>query len=413
MSTVRYFADVPHIFRYGMSDEKNERSWKLFWRNGVQFTIHVDGKDVYGTTFYASWRPLLRETMKEDETVMDFLQNTSEAMCDLIISHSMETLQKLAPDKPYWVTLRDYLHTPSYTLKLVADTESGQIHAEVTNGPEEKPAYEFCLFPTGEFRNMSRDIARHDSSELVVLDKAENWKRPPYKIRTADGRVCLFKACQGNVKITETGEVTNTSLDAIEIYLKLSKSSQELPGSHAVRRPIVLGVVIDAHVTTPSEPASENQIRSEDTEQTSSHETGTTEGLVAGILLPVPDGQTLAKVIEQMEKNTLETVTEQSRRWKTQIEEETAQLHSLGVYGEGRPHHLNINQRTILIDADGNASLNMDEVISVDPYMNKDLKMDDCVAMDIKAIEVVFGEWLPTELANRVSKQRSQAIVDV
>ena len=137
MSAVRYSNDVPHIVRYGMHDEMEEKCWILFWRNGTQFIIHVDKEDMYGTAFYPIWRPLLRETPEEGETIMDHMQKQWHALCDLIIFHSMVAREKVAPVKPYWITLRDYLHTPGYVLKLVMDKEAGSVHPELTK--DERP----------------------------------------------------------------------------------------------------------------------------------------------------------------------------------------------------------------------------------------------------------------------------------
>ena len=61
MSAIRYFNNVPHIVRYGSQDDKTEKSWIWFWRNGVRFQIFVDKEDVQGTPFYEQWKPLLHE----------------------------------------------------------------------------------------------------------------------------------------------------------------------------------------------------------------------------------------------------------------------------------------------------------------------------------------------------------------
>lgn len=61
MSAIRYFDKIPHIVRYGMHDEKEEKCWIWFWRNGVRFKIFVNKEDVQDTPFYEQWRPLLRE----------------------------------------------------------------------------------------------------------------------------------------------------------------------------------------------------------------------------------------------------------------------------------------------------------------------------------------------------------------
>lgn len=61
MSAIRFLDGVPHIVRYGMHDDRTEKCWIFFWRNGVRFKIFVDKENVQGTQFYDQWKPLLRE----------------------------------------------------------------------------------------------------------------------------------------------------------------------------------------------------------------------------------------------------------------------------------------------------------------------------------------------------------------
>jgi hypothetical protein len=45
MTALRFFDAIPHVVRHGMHSDKNEASYIQFYRCGVQFTIHADGKD--------------------------------------------------------------------------------------------------------------------------------------------------------------------------------------------------------------------------------------------------------------------------------------------------------------------------------------------------------------------------------
>lgn len=378
-----------------MCDDDNGKCWMLFWRNGVQFTIDVDEKDVLGTAFHSVWRPLLRERLEPGETAQGFLQKQWLSLCDLIISHSIATLQRLAPNKAYWVTLRDYLHTPSYTLRLVTNREQNEIDAEVIEGPEEKGAYSFQPVSTGAFRNMPDDIKHFASGNLVVLEKEENWKVPPQKVRTPDGQVCFFKACKQSTTSVETGEVTNKSLDNIEIYLKFSKYWQRLRNVDVATTPTVLGIVTDMS-SGSSRSLSAGQIP-----HAVPSESGISETLVAGILLSsIVHGQSLAKVTKGAERIAIDTAIEQSRRWKTQIEDKIAQFHSAGIYWGGETDHFNLNQHTILIDAEGRASPDIDMATLGDGGASEDLRTRG-ITMDTKAVETLFEEWLPNELSKR------------
>ena len=52
-----------------MHDDKTEKCWIWFWRNGVRFHIFVDKEDVQDTLFYGQWKPLLRMYLDEETTV--------------------------------------------------------------------------------------------------------------------------------------------------------------------------------------------------------------------------------------------------------------------------------------------------------------------------------------------------------
>ncbi|KAH8701612.1 hypothetical protein BGW36DRAFT_371185 [Talaromyces proteolyticus] len=400
MSAVRYFDDIPHIVRFGMHDEKDERCWILFWRNGTKFSISVDKEDVHGTTFYLIWRPLLREELQPGEKMIEHRQNQWHSLCDLIISHSMATLQRLAPDKAYWITLKDYLHSPGYALKLVTDRESNNVYAEVTEELEEEGAYEFQPLPAEAFRNMPKETRHYASSDLIVLEKETNWKAPPQKVCTSDGDICFFKACKRSSTDITTGEVINKTLDSIEVYLKLFKYSLGSGDPYITRRSTVFGIVTDTSAR-PSGSTSAGQKPPKHAAQTSQHDVGMTETLIAGILLsPILHSQTLANVMEQSESTTVDTIIEQSRRWKAQIEEEIALFHSAGIYWGGRDDWFYINQHTILIDAEGIASLDLDTATSNDGPMIEGLDTRG-FTMDTEAVETLFEEWLPTEVSKR------------
>jgi hypothetical protein len=378
MSAVRYFDDVPHIVRYGWMDDEKESCWMLFWRNGTKFTITVEKNDVHGTAFYSVWRPLIQERTGLSQW---------HPLCDLLISHSMATLQRLAPTGSYWTTLRDYLHTPGYDLKLLADKETGNVYGEVMNGLEEQAAYEFQPVSAMVFRNMPKDIPQYASSDLVVLEKSKNWKAPPHKVRTSDGHVYSFKGCKRSSTDVETGEVTNDSLNSIEVYLKLFSYSQELHDTWAAEKSPVIGIVTDTSTSQPEHTGQASQRGA--------------ETLVAGILLSsMPNSQTLGEFTEQVESTTMGTIIEQSRQWKAQIEKEVAQMHSLGIYWGGREDWFYINQHTIWIDAEGQASLDLELTSLVDGSASEDLATRG-IAFDNKAIGTLFDEWLPEELSKR------------
>ncbi|RAO64993.1 uncharacterized protein BHQ10_001005 [Talaromyces amestolkiae] len=393
MSTVRYFDDIPHIGRFGMRDDDKGTSWTFFYRNGIRFTIHVDEKDVSGTTFHSLWRPLLGEDLGMGKSIL----HNYNKFFELIVSHSMSTLQEISPVKPHWITLRDYLHTPAYHLKLVADEKGTDgVRAVVIEGPEVVAAYE--LQPAATFKNMPQTIPEYPSSDLTVLDKEADWRRPPHKLRTTDGLICYFKGREQSSTNFETGEINNSSLDSIEAHLRLFKYGQEKGDSYATRRSKVLGIVTDvASASENSDPADEQ------------HNAETNQALVAGILLSSPTisshTQSLADVVAQSETTTAD-FTEKTQRWRTQIEDEASRLHDLKLYWGGREDWFYINQYTVLIDAEsGNAYLSLDTAtfLDDDDATSQD-KRTKLARMDNSAIENLFEKWLPGELSGKRSE---------
>jgi hypothetical protein len=89
MSAIRYLDDVPHITRYGMHDDKTEKCWIFFWRNGVRFRIHVDRDDVQDTAFYEKWKPLLREHARGEMPLSQWAeQQVSHGTCRMTFSQT-------------------------------------------------------------------------------------------------------------------------------------------------------------------------------------------------------------------------------------------------------------------------------------------------------------------------------------
>lgn len=272
MSTVRYFDDIPHIGRFGTLSEETGTSTTIFYRNGTRFTIRVDEKDVHGTTFHSLWRPLLKDDWQPGDSILDKYNK----FFDLVVFHSLNQLQEINPVKPHWITLRDYLHTLAYHLKLVSDsTGPDGVCAVVTNGPQGVAAYE--LQPAAKIKNMPETIQEYSSSDLFVLDKEADWRTPPQKFRTTDGLICYFKGCKKSSRNVQTGKVTNMSLNTIEAHLHLYKYGQEMGDSYATRRSRVLSIVTDVASTSDQPETAAGQ-----------HEEDPKRALVAGILLSSP-----------------------------------------------------------------------------------------------------------------------------
>jgi hypothetical protein len=241
MTALRYLDSIPHIVRYGMHSDQNEASYIWFYRCGVQFTIHADSKDFKDDTeFYSQWRPLIREYPSAEQSMIEFAENQWYPLCDLILSTAMPTLQRLAPGREYWATLRDYLHTPRYTLRLVASEDRDGIETRVEDGPVcwETGAYGMVSVSRDTF-SLPGDLPTFQSSELRVLDMEKgDWRRRPAKVSLADGRVFDFLACERDFNdgmrgasdvVVSVGHI-RTRLEELQATTGDAKETQEVCG---------------------------------------------------------------------------------------------------------------------------------------------------------------------------------------
>jgi hypothetical protein len=245
MAALRYFDAISHIVRYGMHSDQDEKSYIWLYRCGVQFTIHADGQDFKDNTeFHSQWRPLVREYPPAEQSMTEFAENQWYPLCDLIISAAMPTLQRLAPDREYWTSLRDYLHTPRYTLRLVASADRAVVETRVEDGPVycETGAYGL-MFVSRDTFSVPEDLPTFQSSELRVLDMEKgDWRRRPAKVSLEDGRVFSFLACERDFD-NGTREASDVGFSVGHIRARLEKLRHETNGSEETQG--VCGVVLD------------------------------------------------------------------------------------------------------------------------------------------------------------------------
>lgn len=289
MSAVRYFNKVPHIIRYGMHDDKKEKCWIWFWRNGVRFIIYVDGDDVKETTFYTQWRPLIYEDKRGEIPLSQWAETHWHPLCDLIISTSMPTLQQLAPDQEHWTTLRDYLHTPAYRLRLFASEDRLEILTRIQDGPIDTGAYEFQ--PVAKSTLPIPEVIRYyQSDELRILDKDKDWRQKPKHVAAADGREFPFLACEQGSMDSNTKERWNHSLKDIRARLETLALDARDP-SRTEGPSDVCGVVMDEAVLRLVTNATlQEKEQFEGTDKSP-------QQLIAGILLARPKVQDDADIV--------------------------------------------------------------------------------------------------------------------
>lgn len=392
MSAVRFFDDTPHIVRYGMHDDKTEKCWVIFWRNGVKFTIRVEKEDVQGTPFHTEWVPLLRERSRGEMPLSQWVEQQWHPLCDLLITTSMPTLRQLAPKQDYWVTIRDYVHTPAYKLRLKASKDQVSIETVIEEGPTDSGAYELSPVPMETF-SPPPHLQCYQSSQLHVLGREKNWRQRPSKVVLPDGRQVFFLGSERGSRNANTKQLSNTPVDAIRAQLRISELGATIStGDWPSPLPRVCGLVTD-------EPPSENQTGMlQEGRQQTGHETR--EQRIAGILLTwIPHGKKLATIAQDSSASQGPDLIKISSRWKEAIEQALAFLHNHGVFVGGRPDWSYTNQYSVLIDDSNQAWLNVSQLCSASGVGPEDAQAG--MAMDVTAVASLFDKWLPDELVRK------------
>lgn len=301
----------------------------------------------------------------------------------------MPILRQLAPERVYWITLRDYLHTAAYQLKLVKSGPANEIIPEVQQGPKDTGAYE--LVPVSHDRlPLPSGIPQCQSEDLTVLNKNKDWRRKPEKVSTPDGKTFFFLGCEQDVRSMPSQQVSNPSLDAIRTKLKLREALTGNPDVHWPDGiPQVHGAVMDAPTADVSADAS-------------STEGVVAEKTIAGVLLTwIPRGKTLDRIMRDLTEAQKTHLDDNAKAWRSRIEQTVKQLHHSGVFVGGRDDWLYLNQYTVLIDADGNSWLNTSR-----PSLAADVSAEQAEAgmsADRKAVIDLFEKWLPDEMAKKRS----------
>jgi hypothetical protein len=400
MSAVRYFDELPHIIRYGMQDDQKQKSSMTFWRCGVGFEIEVDHEDVRGTLFSKTWLEYLKEPSHFDPPLEGKQGvNRWEDLCDCILTQCMPMLVDLAPSPSRWVTLNDYLHTPSYKLRMVTSDASKDAVPEIVNGPKDIPSYEHWPTAVANIKHLNRDAPLTNAEHLVDVNQGVNWRCPPEKVQVSDGRVFTFKACEKTSRYMGEGKgvaLVNDSLDTINVYARLYKKTPldiYIPRMEGI---VVTQPSLDIKDSSPDADWSENP-------RSNYHSQQRTDGdLVAGILLTYLDNaKTLAEVLEpEGQKPT----ADQGEKWKKQVAEAIAFLHGqyITIGGRGGKHAWNyVNQYTVMISGNGSstdtdawlslsAGCTSHEPEELDGVSDAQKKFDEEKAMDLQGLEQTF-----------------------
>ena len=329
-----------------MQDEKKGESWTLFYRNAVCFRVSVSRADILSTPFEKKWSELNKEGNPRVEGMKKWGERWND-LCDCIITQCMPLLQELAPSSRRWKTLEDYLRTPTYELKLIADDATGDAVAKVTSGPVEKPSYEHHLMEFSEFNPLPKDLCQYRAEELVVLNQEKDWRRPPYKLRTAEGDVLYFKACNKRARNVTTGQVSNYSVHLMNAYSQLHLGAEDHSSVHTPR---LRGIVVSGADGELEDWDMEGNELATDQKPVGG---GSKQPLISGILLDyVSKSKTLGEVAKLLAEQ-LDELTKCKPTWKEQVTAAVQYLHNncitIGGDKERESPWFYINQHTLRV----------------------------------------------------------------
>lgn len=399
MSTIRYLEEVPHIVRYGMQDDKKKESSMTFWRSGVGFEVEVAHEDVRGTPFSKKWLEYLKEPNHFDPPLghNEWVRRW-ETLCDCILTQCMPMLVELAPSSRGWVTLNDYLHTPSYRLKMVTSDATKDAMSEIIDGPKDMPSYEHWPTAAANIKHLPIDAPRLHAKELNSPDQGLDWRCPPKKVQALDGRVFAFETCQKTAKYMDddVGTLVNTSMDIISVYSRLYKKTPDNTRISRMEGIVVTEPSLDIKDSSPSADYNEDpRANHQDQERTD-------EVLVAGILLAyLHNAKTLAEALKSEGKKP---TTEQRDKWKKQIAESITFLHGLSITiggHTGKNAWFYINQHTVMIAGDRGgkdsdawlilgAGCTSHEPERLNGSSDAQARFDEERAMDLEGVEKTF-----------------------
>ncbi|KAK3672874.1 hypothetical protein LTR78_007227 [Recurvomyces mirabilis] len=212
MPTVRYLEDVAHVVLSGKLDGEAKTSSMTLMRNGKRFHITVHAEDVQDSPFEQDWKAIVKES--DQGMVPAVAWSRWDPQCDLIINQSMVTLKRLAPTQPHWKTLHNYLHMPSYNVKLALDPDSDVVGGQVLGGSVDEPGYNFQPIHVDSMKTSSGRLPLYKAEDLVVIDAGKDLVMKPCKTQHFLGFVKSGKSA-------DTGEENNSSFTAINAYLQL------------------------------------------------------------------------------------------------------------------------------------------------------------------------------------------------
>jgi hypothetical protein len=212
-----------------------------------------------------------------------------------------------------------------------------------------------------DINTLAPGIAQHSSRDVEIIGRDAESSVPPSKVRTPDGAIHYFKACQKDSKEVGTNQTSNNSLEVILAYLQLHKSPLRASGI-----PSISGIVID-------------------------------EGSLAGILLQdIQAAESLAdhlSAITTVER--LESVRKLAPVWRARITAVVAELHSRGIHLNQELWGCGIDQSTLRVDESGEIWLPLS---CISQPGEKAGEAHELAEKDTDAVQQVFERFMVEEL---------------
>ena len=225
-------------------------------------------------------------------------------------------MESLAPVCNLDRSLRGCFHTTTYHLKLARDPQSQAALASVSSAPNDGSLYWFQTVNVDDINALAVGLAQHSSRDVEIIGRDTESSVPPSRVRTPDGSIHYFKACQKDSKELGTNIVRNNSWKVILAYLQLHKAPLIASGI-----PSVSGIVVD-------------------------------EDALAGILLQdIQAAESLADYLSTITTiEHLKIARERSIAWQARISSVVAELHCRDIYLDKEFWGCGMDQSTLLVD---------------------------------------------------------------
>ncbi|KAK5682574.1 hypothetical protein LTS10_005702 [Elasticomyces elasticus] len=164
-----------------------------------------------------------------------------------MLNECQDMLEELAPAGSEWKTLRDYLHCPTYTLKLAKAGTDGKVAAHLVDGPADKAAFDLLPVHVDRMSDFVQDLQTCASESLII---GLWFRHSSLHTRGPNGSMCTFIPCEYSALNAQRGEAYRVSWNRIRAYVHLANSGVDtyaVPhlSSLVTDEGMVAGVLID------------------------------------------------------------------------------------------------------------------------------------------------------------------------